>query len=73
MVRTLGALHQHVVDIYLHSMPDQIFEHLVDHPLEGGSSILQSKGHNLVAKDSPISSESGLVLVRQVHIDMVVA
>jgi len=40
MVKTSDALHKHVVDVYLHGMSDQIFEHLVDHPLEGGSGIL---------------------------------
>ena len=47
IVRTLDALHQHVVDVYLHGMPDLIFEHAVDHPLEGGSGILQSERYDL--------------------------
>ena len=40
MVRTSNALHKQVVDVYLHGMPDQIFEHSVNHPLKGGSGVL---------------------------------
>ena len=69
----LDALHQHVIDVYLHGMPNLIFEHTVDHPLEGDSGIIQSEGHDLVAEDSSTTYESSVVLVGQVHLDLVVA
>jgi len=73
MVRMLDALHQHVIDVYLHGISNLIFDHTIDHPLEGGSRILQFEGHDLVAEDYPTSYESSLVLIKWVHLNLVVA
>ena len=40
----------YVVDVFLHDMLDEVLEYSDDYPLEGGSDILQSEGHDLVAK-----------------------
>ena len=70
VVRASDTLHKHVVDVFLHDMPDQVLEYSDDYPLEGGSDTLQSEGHDLVAEDSSIGGECSLVLVRQVHLHL---
>jgi len=45
MVLALETLHAHVVDIYLHCVPDQLLEDLINLPLEGGYGVLQPEGH----------------------------
>lgn len=52
---------------------DEIFEDQVDHSLEGGSSVLQTKGHNFTTVYPLIGDEGCLVLIWQVHLDMVVS
>ena len=55
MVQGLETLHEHVVDIYLHCVPDQLLEDLINHLLEGGSGVLQLEGHYFVAVDGAVS------------------
>ena len=48
-------------------------EDLVDQALKGGTSIFESKGHHLVAIDSPTSSESSLIFVWWVYLNLAVS
>ena len=49
---------QHIIDVHLHGVPDQVLEDFVYHSLEGCPCVLESEGHHLVAVDSLIGGES---------------
>lgn len=49
VVNTLLALHKNIVHTYFHSFVNFILEHFSDQLLLDGSSVFQSKGHDLVA------------------------
>ena len=63
VICTLYTFHQHVVDVYLHAAPDQDLEDFVNHSLERGPDILESKGHHFVAVDSLIGYEGCFVFI----------
>ena len=46
---------------------------MVDHLLEGGSGVLQTECHHLVAVNPSVCDGSGLVFIWSVHLDLVVA
>ena len=70
MVGALKTLHEHVVDVHLHGMFDQL---LVDHSLEGYSGVLQSGRHHLIVVNSLISDKHHLVFVWWMHIDLIIS
>jgi len=61
VVGALKALHNHVVDVYLHGVFDLLFEDLIDHSLEGCSGVLQCEGFYFTAVDFSICDERRLV------------
>ena len=48
-------------NIYFDGAPDQILEDFVDHSLESGPSVLESKINYPIVVDSPIGSEGDFV------------
>ena len=72
VIRALYIFHQHIIDVYFHGAPNQVLEDFVNHSLERGPSILESEGHHLVAVDSPTNSESCLVFIWWVHLDLII-
>jgi len=57
------TFHEHVINIYFHGVPDEIFKHSVNHSLEGGSDILHSKGYDFITEDPSTSNEGCFVLI----------
>ena len=72
IIRVLYTFHQHIIDVYFHGTPDQIFEDFVNYSMEDSPIILEFKGHHLVVVDSPSSSEGCLVFIWWVHLDLTV-
>ena len=60
VISALYTFHQHIVNVHLHGVPDQVLEDFVNHLLEGCPCVLESEGHHLAAVDSPTSGESRL-------------
>ena len=73
MVGPPKTLQKHVVNVYLHGMPNQVLEDLVDHSLEGCSGILHSERHHVIAIDSLIDDEHLLVFIWCMHFDLIVS
>ena len=57
------ALAYHIIDVHLHTLLDDGFKHLVHYLLVGCSCVLEPKGHDLVAIQSSVHNEGGLLLV----------
>ena len=66
----LYTFYQHVIDVYFNGAPDQVLEDFVNHSLERSASVLEPKGHHLVAVDSSISNEGCLVFILRVYLDL---
>ena len=73
MVRFSYALYQHIINVHLHSLPDQMPEQTGHYPLVSCSCILQSKGHYSIVINSFGSNKGSLLLVGQGHWNLVVA
>ena len=73
VIHVLFTFHQHIIDVYLYGAPDQIFKDFINHSLEGSLRVLKSKGYQLVAVDSPASSESYFAFIWWVHLDLIIA
>jgi len=67
------TLHQHVVNIDFYCASDQILENLVNHALEGSPGIFEPERHHLTEINPPISSESSIILIWWVHLDLIVS
>ena len=64
--------YQHIIDVYFHGAPNQIFKDFVNHSLEGIPRVLEFEGHHLVEVDSPISNEGSFVFIWWVHLDLII-
>ena len=73
MVFHLQTFDKHVIHVHFRSFPDLFGEHFVDQPLIGSSSVLESKGHHLVAIKAPINHKSFLDSIRFMHLDLIIA
>ncbi len=67
------TLYQHIVNVHLHSLLDQVFEYSGYHPLVRGSYILQPEGHHFITINPFGSDKCRLLLVGQDLRDLVVA
>ena len=67
------TLYQHIVNVHLHSLLDQVSEHSGYHPLVSGSYIFQPEGHHFITINPFGSDKCRLLLVGQDHRDLVVA
>lgn len=63
MVRSLEALHQHIIHINLHSFANVVDKHFVDKPLVGSSSIRQVERQDFVTIKASIGNEGSVFLV----------
>ena len=76
VIDVVGHAHtfdHHVINVGLHVSSDLMSEDLIDHPLVGGSGILQPEGHYLVMVSPPISDEGCLFFIFGCHVNLVVA
>ena len=73
VIRALYTFHQYIIDVYLHSAPEQICKDFINHSMEGSPRVLQSGRHHLVALDSPASNEGSFVFIWWVHLDLITA
>ena len=73
VLRVLYTFHQHIIHIYLYGVLDKVLEDLVDHLLEGGSCVLESKGHYLITVNSLTFCEGYLIFIWWVHPDLIIA
>jgi len=73
VICALYTFHQHIINVHLHGVPDQVLEDFVYHPLEGSPCILESDGHHLEAMDSSTSGEGRFVFIQWVHLDLIIA
>jgi len=73
VIRALYTLHQHIIDVCLHGALDQILKDFVNHSLERGPDVLESKGHHLVAIDFLIGYEGSFFFIWWVYLDLIVA
>jgi hypothetical protein len=72
MLFFLHTLYQHIVNIHLHSLPDQVSEYNGYRPLVSGPRILQLKGHHFITINPFGSDKCRFLLVGQDHRDLVV-
>ena len=68
-----NTLYQHVINVHLHRLPDQVSEHSGYHLLVRGPYILQPEGYHFVIIDPLGSDKCCFLLVGQGHRDLVVA
>ena len=61
------GLYQNIINVDFHGLPYLLSEHHVHHSLIRGTSVLQAKGHDLVAIKALISYERGVLFIWQVH------
>ena len=64
---------QHIIDVHLHGVPDQVLKDFVYHPLEGCPCVLNFEGRHLIAVDSLTIDEGSFVFIWWVHLDLIVA
>ena len=72
MVFSVLTFDDHVVDVDLHYVVDLLALHAGDHPLIGGSGVLEDEGHDFIAICSLRSDEGCLLHVVFGHRDLVV-
>ena len=60
MILFLFALDEHIINVYLHILPNLFVEHLVYQSLIRGLCVLQTKGHNPVTIEPLASDERSL-------------
>ena len=73
VVKCNFGLDEYVINIDLHCLIDLFFEHHIDQTLVGCTYILESKGHYPVAVQVAVSDERGVLLIRDVHGDLIVS
>ena len=73
MVDHTHTFDHHVINVGLHVSSNLVSKDLIDHPLVGGSGILQSKGHCLITISPPVSDEGYLFFVFGCHPDLIVS
>ena len=66
------AFNKHVINIDFYIAPDFLAKHLVHQPLIYGPSVLQSKGHYLVAIKSLACDKHYFLLVFFAHANLIV-
>ena len=52
VVLVILSLDDHIVNVDLHYVVDLLAEHAGDHPLIGGSGVLEAKGHDFVVESA---------------------
>ena len=67
MIRLFFALHHRIVNLSIHGFTQNWLKYFRDHPLLYGTSVLQTKGHHLIAKYFSRGDEYSFVLIRLVH------
>jgi len=76
MLEVISALynfHQHIVDVHLYIVFDQVLKDFVYYLLKGCPCVLEMEGHHLVAVYSLTSSEGHFVFIWWVHLDLTIA
>ena len=72
VVRGNFSLDEHVIYINLHCLANLFLEHHIDQMLVGHSCVLESKGHHLVAVQVVVSDEEGVLLILDMHEDLII-
>src|SRR4051812_15574302 len=72
MIAFAATLDGNVVDVALDSLSGEFGKNLMHCPLISGTGILQSKGHNCVAKYPKRCPKGGVPLIIRVHFDLIV-
>ena len=72
MVGHIYAFDHHVIDVGLHILPDLVSEDLIDHPLIGGSDVLQPEGHYFITVSPSIGDEGYFVFSIGCHPDLII-
>ena len=73
VINVLYTFHQHIIDVHLHGVPDQVLKDLIYHLLEGSLCVLESEGHHFLAVDSTTSCEGCFVFIWLVYLDLIIA
>ena len=72
VVRGNFGLDEHVIYINLYCLANLFLEHHINQTLVGRSYVLESKGHHLVAVQVVVYDERGMLLIQDVHGDLII-
>lgn len=72
VLRTLLRMSSVIIQVSEYEM-SQIMENVVHGLLESGSSILESKGNNVVRKSTPMCGEGDIALIHVVDMNMILS
>ena len=63
VIHVLYSLYQYIINISFDGASDQLLEYFVDHSLESGPSVLESKRNYLLVVNSSSGSEGDFVFI----------
>ena len=72
VITGIHRLCYHIINVHFHGTTDLLFKDLVHQTLIGGTRILQTKRHNLIAVQPTIGDEGRFILIELIHWNLVV-